>query len=171
MSEHRYQVDERTLAVRINPQPGGDFAVAIEEDEAARVQIVERKGTRWTLALEGRRVAGHVVRDSEGAVLVAHRGRVYRLPSPESKRARRGADEAGGLTASMPSVVVALKAEVGARVSEGEVLLVLEAMKMTHEIKAPFEGTLRAFHCEPGGLIEPGVALVTLDRIEENSGG
>ena len=47
-------------------------------------------------------------------------------------------------------------------VREGETVLVLEAMKMELPIRAPREGVVSAVHCQPGELVQPGVALVDM---------
>ena len=48
-------------------------------------------------------------------------------------------------------------------------LLVLEAMKMTRELRAPFRGRIEALRCEAGGNAEPGRPLVELTPIGEEA--
>jgi biotin carboxyl carrier protein len=50
----------------------------------------------------------------------------------------------------------------GARVAKGDVLVMLEAMKMELPVKAPRDGVVRAIRCQPGELVQPGVDLVEL---------
>jgi len=52
---------------------------------------------------------------------------------------------------------------VGDRVQAGQVVLVLEAMKMESELKAPRDGTVKAVHCAPGDSVNPGVPLVVIE--------
>src|SRR5207302_899040 len=52
----------------------------------------------------------------------------------------------GGLTTPLPGVVVAVPVAVGQKVSAGEVLMVIEAMKMEHAITAPYAGTVETIH-------------------------
>ncbi len=63
----------------------------------------------------------------------------------------------------MPGKVIALLAEPGKRVEKGAPLLVLEAMKMEHTIKAPRAGVVKAFRFEPGDQVSEGVELVELE--------
>jgi 3-methylcrotonyl-CoA carboxylase alpha subunit len=64
------------------------------------------------------------------------------------------------MTAPMPGRVIALLAEAGARVAAGQPLIVLEAMKMEHTIKAPSAGIVEAFRHRVGDQVEEGEELV-----------
>jgi 3-methylcrotonyl-CoA carboxylase alpha subunit len=80
-----------------------------------------------------------------------------------SQCAGQGDDAGGRLTAPMPGKVIALLAEAGKRVEKGAPLLVLEAMKMEHTIKAPRAGVVKAFRFEAGDQVSEGVELVELE--------
>jgi biotin carboxyl carrier protein len=67
-----------------------------------------------------------------------------------------------GLAAPMPATVVRVVAGPGTRVSMGDALVVLEAMKMELPIRAPRDGVVTAVHCREGDLVQPGVVLVDL---------
>ncbi len=68
----------------------------------------------------------------------------------------------GGLTAPMPGSVVDIRCVVGDRVSAGQVLVVLEAMKMEHHVQAPFDGTVTAVPIAIGQQLDRGTNLVTI---------
>jgi 3-methylcrotonyl-CoA carboxylase alpha subunit len=74
-----------------------------------------------------------------------------------------GGGAEGGLTAPMPGKVIALIAEVGARVEKGAPLLILEAMKMEHTIAAPVAGVVKAFHFNVGEQVSDGAELVEFE--------
>ena len=67
---------------------------------------------------------------------------------------------AAGLRSPMPGRVIELLATVGAQVTMGTALLVLEAMKIEHTIVAPEAGTIRAFKVSAGEQVGEGVELV-----------
>jgi propionyl-CoA carboxylase alpha chain len=69
----------------------------------------------------------------------------------------------GSLVAPMPGAVVRVSVAVGDVVAAGEPLLVLEAMKMEHQLVAPEAGVVRAVHAEPGRQVEPGAVLVIVE--------
>jgi 3-methylcrotonyl-CoA carboxylase alpha subunit len=60
----------------------------------------------------------------------------------------------------MPGKIIEVTARAGQRVKRGEVLLVLEAMKMEHTIVAPADGIIERVHFLPGDLVEEGAALI-----------
>ncbi len=68
----------------------------------------------------------------------------------------------GGLTTPLPGVVVAVSVKPGQQVAAGDVLMVVEAMKMEHTITAPRAGTVKAIHCAPGDRVPEGKALLEL---------
>jgi acetyl/propionyl-CoA carboxylase alpha subunit len=68
----------------------------------------------------------------------------------------------GGLTTPLPGVVVSVPVTVGSKVSAGEVLMVVEAMKMEHTITAPHDGTVRAIHFARGDRVPEGSELLEL---------
>ena len=70
----------------------------------------------------------------------------------------------GGLTTPLPGVVVAVPVTVGQKVSAGEVLMVIEAMKMEHAITAPYAGTVETIHFARGERVPEGSALLELAR-------
>jgi acetyl-CoA carboxylase biotin carboxylase subunit len=77
---------------------------------------------------------------------------------------RRMGGHPGSLMAPMPATVARILAQVGQRVSRGETLLILEAMKMELPVKAPSDGAVAAIHCAEGELVQPGVPLIEIDE-------
>jgi len=75
----------------------------------------------------------------------------------------------GGLTTPLPGVVVAVSVKPGQRVAAGEVLMVVEAMKMEHTITAPYAGVVQGIHCAPGDRVPEGKALLELTEIFERN--
>jgi 3-methylcrotonyl-CoA carboxylase alpha subunit len=62
----------------------------------------------------------------------------------------------------MPGRVSAVKVALGQRVTKGEELLVVEAMKMENALRAPRDGVVRALHARVGEMVAPGRALVEI---------
>jgi 3-methylcrotonyl-CoA carboxylase alpha subunit len=77
-------------------------------------------------------------------------------------RRNRGSGS-GDVMSPMPATVVAIHAAVGQAVTEGQTVIVLEAMKMELPIKAPRAGVVKAVHCAKGDLVQPGVNLLELE--------
>lgn len=70
----------------------------------------------------------------------------------------------GGLSAPMNGSIVRVLVEPGQTVEAGATLVVLEAMKMEHSIRAPHAGVVKALYCSEGELVEEGTPLVELDE-------
>ena len=71
----------------------------------------------------------------------------------------------GGLTAPMNGSIVRVLVEAGQQVEAGTALVVLEAMKMEHSIRAPHAGTVKALYCSEGEMVSEGAVLVELEEI------
>ena len=71
----------------------------------------------------------------------------------------------GGLTALMNGSIVRVLVEAGQQVEAGTALVVLEAMKMEHSIRAPHAGTVKALYCSEGEMVSEGTVLVELEEI------
>ncbi|MBL8996007.1 MAG: acetyl-CoA carboxylase biotin carboxyl carrier protein subunit [Gemmatimonadetes bacterium] len=63
----------------------------------------------------------------------------------------------------MPGLIVRVEVAVGDRVVAGQGVVVMEAMKMENELRAPAAGVVRAVHVEAGAAVEKGTALVEFD--------
>jgi biotin carboxyl carrier protein len=63
----------------------------------------------------------------------------------------------------MPGKIVSVKASIGQTLKKGEVILILEAMKMENEIVSPQDGTLASINVTAGQAVEAGVLLATLN--------
>ncbi|AIR91319.1 acetyl/propionyl/methylcrotonyl-CoA carboxylase subunit alpha [Pseudomonas cremoricolorata] len=79
-----------------------------------------------------------------------------------ARAAAHEAHGAGGLSAPMNGSIVRILVEVGQTVEAGTALVVLEAMKMEHSIRAPEAGTVSALLCEEGSMVSEGAVLVAL---------
>jgi biotin carboxyl carrier protein len=86
-------------------------------------------------------------------------GQIYELSEARPKTRRRGAHDTS-LSAPMPATVRRIAVGVGDTVKAGDVVIVLEAMKMELPIRAAEAGTVRAVHCVEGELVQPGVPLL-----------
>lgn len=82
-------------------------------------------------------------------------------PAPQAApAATAGAGET--VNAPMPGNILAINVNVGDTVSEGQVLMVLEAMKMENEIMAPISGKITSIGVTTGAVVESGAVLCTI---------
>ncbi len=133
---------DRTLDVRASRAPDGTLRVVYDDGREVRAAVTAAGGRHWVS------VGGHTWALNE-----------------VDEGADRPGDEAhaGGLEAPMPGKVLRVEILPGAAVEAGEVLLIVEAMKMEHAIRAPHAGTVAAVHVVEGELVSPGRALVAVE--------
>ena len=126
------------------------------------VELVDWRQGEAVLRAEGRlrrfgvAVTGTVVTVFEGA-----ESHVFGIPDPLGKAAEvHGGDE---IRSPMPGLVKHLAAEVGDAVARGEVLVVLEAMKMEHALTAPRDGRIAEVRVTAGMQVTDGTLLLALE--------
>ena len=114
---------------------------------------LEGEGTEWKATVEGQTFS-------------------IQIPdaAPVSKKKRSGSGKkkkSGTVSANIPGKVVTVEVSVGDEVVEGQVILILEAMKMQNEIQAPVSGTVVSVQCEEGQAIEANIPLVVIEPVPE----
>jgi 3-methylcrotonyl-CoA carboxylase alpha subunit len=84
-------------------------------------------------------------------------------PVERASGGARGDADGPAMESPMPATVRSIPVAVGQSVTRGDVLIVLEAMKMELAVKAARDGVIRALRCAPGDLVQPGVTLVEFE--------
>ena len=134
---------------------GVDYQVSASlNDDALQVMI------------NGHRLTVHLFQHNDSFTLF-HEGEQFNC---ELYRERfEGGDEGGegSLTAPMNGAMVAVLVEAGQKVAAGETLVVMEAMKMEHSIKAPCDGTVSDIYFAEGDLVSEGAQLIAVTPDEE----
>ena len=97
-------------------------------------------------------------------------GQTFEIEMPEAtvaakprRSSGRKKKKSGTVSANIPGKVVTVEVEEGQAVVEGQVILILEAMKMQNEIQAPVSGTVVSVECSEGEAIEANVPLVVIE--------
>ncbi|HEU4350488.1 MAG TPA: acetyl/propionyl/methylcrotonyl-CoA carboxylase subunit alpha [Burkholderiales bacterium] len=165
---------------RLNEDSHHDFIFAEKANTHSVRLLFPDTGLRitvngWTHELSGERLPdGRLLIRLDGRVFKARAvregndwhvfcGGDYRRLSLRQELAGAG-DEAsnGSLAAPMPGRVIKVLTAAGAKVTRGQALLILEAMKMEHTIVAPVDGVVQAIHYGAGEQVLEGAELVTL---------
>lgn len=100
-----------------------------------------------------------------GAVAAAPAAVAPVAAAPVAAPAPAASGAAGSITVAspMPGKILAIKANAGQAVKRGEVVMILEAMKMENEITAPEDGTIASINVAVGDSVESGDTLATLN--------
>ena len=159
-----FRFGETEISVSYRSRRDGTFAMTVGDRERTVVAYRAAEGGA-DLEIDGRRLQFGVTGSGDrwfvhGADYDVELVELPRLPLPEQYEIK------GGLTAPMPGNVLATHVAEGESVVEGQLLLVLEAMKMQHRITAPFDGTVTEVHVDAGQQVENGALLVLLEETQ-----
>ncbi len=126
------------------------------EDQTAESVVLVHQGVRSSFAVHrvGRR---HFVDGPEGHLALVEQPR---FPT------HSGEEAAGSLVAPMPGKVVSIRVAPGDTVQRGDVLVVIEAMKMEHSVRSPAAGTVATVHVTDHEQVDNGQVLVVVDQDE-----
>ena len=119
------------------------------------------------LDVEGHRQRGTLARTDDGFTLYLPRGACHFSEVLPDTGEADAAGSGAGLSAPMNGTIVALLAEPGSQVEAATPLLVMEAMKMEHTIRAPVAGIVESFYYQPGDLVDGGSELLKFTPAEE----
>ncbi len=89
--------------------------------------------------------------------------RTEQTPQARAERVVSRPEVVQSLSAPMPATVIRLLVTAGSQVTQGDTILVLEAMKMELPIRAPSDGTVKAVRCREGELVKADQALVEIE--------
>ena len=126
----------------------------------------------FSLLVDGGSYQAHIIEgDDEATLQVLLRGTLYNaiVEDEREKRLKAAAGssvaEAGDfvLKAPMPGLIVDVPIKEGDQVSEGDILVILESMKMQNELKAPKDGKVSRVQVSTGDSVEQRQAMVSLE--------
>ena len=112
---------------------------------------MEKEGDFWKVEVEGK-IFSIKVDGSKGGSL-----------SPRKKKGARKAKRSGVVSSSIPGKIISISVSQDEFVSEGDGIMILEAMKMQNEIQAPISGKITELNCEPGDSIEANSPLMVIE--------
>ena len=156
-------LDGKTRSVEIE-RVGEDYVrVVIDGGEPL---VVERRAlsSGMSLVIDSKSYdAGLVQREAGWDVSVLGVLHPVEVVDPRKKALRlAGGAGQGKLKSSMPGRVVSILVEEGAVVEKGQAVIIVEAMKMENEVKAPVAGTVSNIQVAPGQAVEAGAPLLTI---------
>ncbi|MCZ7434924.1 biotin/lipoyl-binding protein [Micromonospora sp. WMMC241] len=146
--------------------PEAEQGPPLNTEPQPRVELVSAAPERVVLDVDGVRHAFRVHRVGSSVFVDGPDGaasltELPRLPRPTAALA------AGSLLAPLPGAVTRVHVEVGQRVTAGDLLLTLEAMKLEHPVLAPADGVVAELPVPPGGQVETGAVLAVVDPEED----
>jgi 3-methylcrotonyl-CoA carboxylase alpha subunit len=142
--------------------PGERFSPA--ELIGGRIAPAGSSDERLALELEGVRLEATAVAEGAGRWMTLRGVHVFAISrDPAGDLGAGGVPDAERLQAPLPGKVIQVAVQSGQTVAAGDVLVVLEAMKVEHQITAPHAGRVKALRFKEGDLVQRGDPLVELE--------
>ena len=127
----------------------------------AGIEVVAARADEIELRVDGRvHVVPYAVQGS--TVSFSFEGEIYFADVADKGVRAKARHRDASMSAPMPGMVLKILVKAGDVVAKGAPLLILEAMKMEHQITAPRDGEIAAVNCKEGELVQGGVELVTM---------
>ncbi len=148
----------------LSPAPDCRFRLGDRQETAAQVEAPE-PGV-YSILMEGRSYEVSITETPTGLVVVID-GYRFEIEARDPRRftrraAGRGTDGVQTITAPMPGKVVRVLIAAGEAVEAGQGLVVVEAMKMQNEMKAPRAGKVLSLAAREGATVSAGEVLATI---------
>lgn len=139
----------------------GNGTVGVRKIDAAEKSApCEKRTDGYTVSVNGKKFA--VAIEGDKAVV---NGKVYDVKVKAGIEAKSTQSGGGGtsIKAALPGSILKINVSEGDRIEEGDLILVLEAMKMETEVKSPVSGVVSSIEVEVGNQVQSGQVLVVVD--------
>ena len=140
----------------------GKGTIGVRKNEGAEKSETQtgEKPNGYTVSINGKKYAVAI----EGNKATVN-GKLYDFDVKEGieAKAKKSSSEGSEVKAGLPGNVLKVQVEEGDRIEEGDVLLIVEAMKMETEIKSPVSGTVASIEVAVGDHVQAGQVLVTIE--------
>ncbi len=162
-----YDVEVRSDTVIVD---GNEFPTMVKIENGVTTVTAGGVPYRVQLPAEAERASGMGVQVDYRPFTFEYEGRLGGGPAPRERKAAAvssggtgAAFVKGGVTAQIAGRVIAVKVSTGDTVAKGDVLLLLEAMKMENEIKCPTDGIVKDIPVAAGDRVSEGQVLVVVE--------
>ncbi|MDP6917568.1 MAG: biotin carboxylase N-terminal domain-containing protein [SAR86 cluster bacterium] len=149
---------ETEIPITYRSRRDGNFDL----NEDSVVKIFQWNNKSISLEIDGHRISSKVTKSDDQIIVKMPWGNVSLEVVP--RFVLPGSEEViGGLIAPMPGKVVDLKVKVGDKVSKGDPVVILEAMKMEHQVNAPEAGKVKEIYIKKEQQLDNGALLMIVD--------
>lgn len=157
----KYLLDGEEISLDEFTQKEGKLSFKLD-GEIFEFEVIDRADSRLVIQGKERFHAFVGTKNSDGEAMVLASG-AEAIISEAMKRSKKKALTKGSLTSPMPGKIFKIIKEEGTEVKEGETILILEAMKMEHSIRADKAGKVKKIFFKPGELVQGGVTLAEVE--------
>jgi 3-methylcrotonyl-CoA carboxylase alpha subunit len=159
----RYRHQEQSISVRITPHSLQQYTITFLDLTApSRECTISCTEDRVSLTDRHASFQSYYDRNGDHLTIYLEQG-LLELEHITAQHGQSDRVNDAQLTAPMPGTIVAVLKQLGEPVALGEALMVLEAMKMEHTIRAPYAGTLQEIFYPIGTQVQEGATLAALE--------
>ena len=160
----RIDGDDKIWSVRLRSEKNNLFVDRLQSEDTDVVQdfSISYDESRGSIIIEslGRTYRAYATKVGD-AWWVSLDGKTHIVRERSQDSTSSDTDE-GGLTAPMPGTVREILVKTGQRVREGQPMMILEAMKMEHQISAPEPGEVSFIYFKEGDRVDTGEILISI---------
>ena len=161
---------ESTFPVRVTPSDtdSGTYTVNVGDKKHTLHLISNPNTDDFTIKIKKNQYSAHLRTEMDTLPRTIQPTTALPTPStkalttPTPRTITQEPTEPGTVTAPLPGRVLEVRVKESTIIKQGDVLLVLEAMKMANEFRAPLDGTVATVHVEAGTAVEKGQPMITL---------
>jgi pyruvate carboxylase subunit B len=163
--EYRFNHLNKDYSITIEKH--GDAYMAVIDGKQYRIDEFRQYDNLLVFRLDG--ILHHIryARHKE-TIHIAVAGEHYSFDSAEDLKTARGAaaEKSDSVSSPMPGLVVKISVKVGDRVTAGQTLAIVEAMKMQNELPAPRDGVVKKICFNEGEQVDALQTIVDLEKVE-----
>ena len=143
---------------------GGGYLVTIDDGASFHVDVIDKLAGGYSLLYKGKSYEFDI-ESKDNLFTVLSRGNLYCVELIHQKSAFARSKEFGEkkIISRMPGKIIKVLAKVGDMVTKGQGLIIMEAMKMENELKAPSSGKVKDIKVKEGKTVDAGVDLLLIE--------
>ena len=152
-----FQYNSEELSILYKSNRDGSFEI----NKGINAKIIEWNNSGIDIEIEDKRFFSKVTRKDKNLIVHGPWGDILFKIMPRFKSVNQEVQD-GGLIAPMPGKVIDLKVKVGSKIKKGDTLVILEAMKMEHTVKATENGVIDELFISNHDQVENGALLMVI---------
>lgn len=159
---YTYTYNNQTYTIDLERQDDGRYRAKIgDREHVFAASAISKSG--WLLQIaNGQQLAYGIAEDNQRHVQVNGQQYTFEKQDARSRRRKKTSQAGGTLSADMPGQVLEMRVATDDTVSSGDVLVILEAMKMEIRITAPHDGIVKKLYVSSGDTVDRGQTLLDL---------
>ncbi|MEN0066708.1 MAG: biotin/lipoyl-containing protein [Myxococcota bacterium] len=166
--KYTIEIGGRTASVEVTDHPDGGYTLSIDEAPPRHVHADAVGAAEWRLTHDNQTRKVALVVRGENVAAQTPDGALFGTavdPRDQALEALSGGGQ-GAIKTPMPGAIVRVEVAPGDAVEKGQVLVVVEAMKMENEFRAETSGRVASVGVNPGDSVDAGTVLVVVETDE-----